>query len=232
LNVYEIKVKIYLLEDISLQDSLEKIAAFIDLSFLRTKEMNEFHLQNKFKNYSFSSFFPYAENSIYKKDNLYTIIIRTVDNNLAKHFKCLSEISTDFIKGLVTNESLIYKRALEEISSLTPVIIRIPYKDGYWKNNGTIQDFVEGINKNIIRKYNEFTNNEIDSNEIIFESVTFTNRTPISTSYKGRKLLADKVKLSIAGSSIAQDISFFALGTGLLLANARGYGFCNYKFYK
>ncbi len=66
----------------------------------------------------------------------------------------------------------------------------------------------------------------------LFDSVEVINRQPIACAYKGVKLLGDKLDLYISNNQIAQELAYFALGTGILEMNPRGYGFVNDKWSK
>lgn len=43
MNVFEVRLKIYLLKDILLEDAQMKISAFIDRGLLLNKELKDFH---------------------------------------------------------------------------------------------------------------------------------------------------------------------------------------------
>ena len=87
MKVYEFKLKVYALENINSQRSLEYISQLIDKSFLKNYTLSNFHKENAFKNYVHNSFYPIEKSKIYQKGNIYTVIIRTVDERLAEHFE-------------------------------------------------------------------------------------------------------------------------------------------------
>lgn len=58
MNVFEVRLKIYLLKDILLEDAQMKISAFIDRGLLLNKELKDFHESNKYKNYCFDLLYP------------------------------------------------------------------------------------------------------------------------------------------------------------------------------
>ena len=51
-----------------------------------------------------------------------------------------------------------------------------------------------------------------------------------SVEYKGIHLLGDKVNLKISDDVRAQELAYVLLGTGIGTMNARGYGYCNYRW--
>lgn len=233
-NVYEIKIKIYLLQNVHIKNVLEKISNFIDISFNISKEFQEFHTRNMFKNYCFSGFYnSKVKNEILLKDNVYSFSIRTVNKNLAEHFKKeLPNTESIYMKGLTSNEIIIYKKYLEELNSLTPVFTEMKNSKRYWQNTNNVEDFINMLNTNIIKRYNTFTASDISIDEKIFTGVSFLKKKPSVVMYKSKNFLTDKIKVFLESSDIAQNIGYFAIGTGLMHANSRGFGFCNYKFYK
>ena len=86
MKVYEIMLKVYLLEDITVPEAQEKILKLIDNTLGKNEETLEFHNKNEFKNYCFNSFYPLEKDGIYKEGNIYTITIRTIDKFLADYF--------------------------------------------------------------------------------------------------------------------------------------------------
>lgn len=65
---------------------------------------------------------------------------------------------------------------------------------------------------------------------ILYTSIEFLNKKPIAFNYKGKKILGDKISISISDDKTAQELSYMALGTGILQMNARGAGYMNYKW--
>ena len=79
MKVYQIRMKLFLLEDIAANKIQEKITAFIDLGFKTDEKWLNFHEQNSYKNYCYDQLFPLEEDKLYKKEKIYTLTIRTVD---------------------------------------------------------------------------------------------------------------------------------------------------------
>ncbi len=106
-NTIELQVKVFLLEDIKLEDTLEQICRLIDKLLVKDDKYSRFHNENKFKNYSFNMLYPLEENRVYKKENIYTFILRTVDDDLVDYFmKELVNEYTEEIKVLTKNNKI------------------------------------------------------------------------------------------------------------------------------
>ncbi len=230
MEVYELKVKVYLLQNIQYKDIYEKIAYFIDCGLILDEKFLKLHNKNTYKYYSFSSFFPLEKDKIYKKDNIYTITLRTISSDLAEHIVSnMNNHVTKEIKTLIIDIKKLKEKDIEKIYCITPAILKT--EKGYWRNIISLEDFENRIKINLIKKYNNFYNTKLNEDFELFNSIKFNNIKPIGVSYKGRKLIGDKVEIVISEDEYAQKLAYMALGTGILEMNPRGLGFVNAKFY-
>lgn len=65
---------------------------------------------------------------------------------------------------------------------MTPIILKT--EDGYWRSSMTVDDFLNRLKINLMKKYKLFYGEELDETENIFEKVEFRNTGPIKCSYK------------------------------------------------
>lgn len=229
MNVFQIKLKVFILQDIRVEDSQSTISSFIDSGLIKNQKLLEFHESNKFKGYCFDAPFPLEEDKIYKKNKIYTLTIRTIEKDLAEFFtdKLVNQFN-DKIKGLTSEIRILPKKHIEKLYSITPAIIK--NEDGYWKNKIKLDEFERRLKENLIKKYNSNMNTKMNENFQLYTTIEFKNKKPISTNYKNIKLLGDKVSLNIAENQEAQMLAYMSLGTGIFEMNARGYGFVNYRW--
>lgn len=229
MKVYEITQKVYLIRNITVEESQQRIAELIDKSLTRDEKFLDFHIRNCFKNYCFNSFFPLEKDGVYKAGNIYDIKIRTIDKELADYFnKTLINEYTDFIKGLVADIRVIPRKHIEKLYSITPLVIKTD--DGYWKNSLTFEDFERRIKENLIKKYNAINDVKIDEDFQLYTAIEIKNKKPIAIMYKGKRLLGDKISLVLSEDPISQKLAYMSLGTGLAEMNSRGFGFANYRW--
>lgn len=64
MNVYEGRLKVFLLKDISINSVQEKISALIDKALVQNEKMAAFHQKISYKNYCFSGFYPVESESL------------------------------------------------------------------------------------------------------------------------------------------------------------------------
>ena len=230
MDIYELKIKIYLLKDIKINEAQNYLAYFIDSVLVKNKHYARMHEQNIYKYYTFDSLYPLAKNGIYKADNIYTFRIRTIDYKLAEYFSNnLSDNRTNELQGLTTEIKILKQHLIKKIYTLTPVIIKT--ENGYWKNNLSLNDFEERLKINLIKKYNNLFNCKLDEDFRFYNYLKFKNKVPVSRKYKNITLLGDMLELEIAENDTAKKLAWLAVGVSLGELSARGYGMVNYQFY-
>lgn len=229
MKVYEIKLKVFLLKEVMVNSIQTVISEFIDSALAKNDQLLKMHNDNKFKKYCFGGFYPVEEDKRYIRGNIYTITLRTIDEGIANFFnnELVNEYSS-YIKGLTSEIRILPQKHIEKIYSLTPVILK--NNDGYWRNIISPDDFERRLRENLIKKYNDISDEKLNEEFELYTALEFKNKKPIANEYKGIKLLGDKISLNISENKTAQDLAYICLGTGLLEMNARGYGFCNYRW--
>lgn len=225
-NVYENKLKVYLLEDIPLANMLAEETKYIDSALSKETKRTEFHKKNEYKMYCFGGLYPIEKDGVYKKGQIYTIIIRTVNMQLASYLSdSLKNHYTTAMKGLTSEIGMLPKKVINEIYTLTPVIVKT--EAGYWKGHLSFEEYEKHLFANVVKKYNAYCGAKMDEDFDLYTSICFLNKKPIATGYKNIRLLGDKIALKIADNKSAQDLAYFLLGTGIGEMNGRGFGFCN-----
>ncbi len=225
IKMWKLELKVYLLENINKKDCLTKITYFIDSVLKNNEKFLKYHNERVPKGYVFNSFYP-LEKEEYCAGKIYTIQIRTVNKELKDYLmENLQNNYTKEIKGLTISERKIEYRYIDKLFSVTPIILKT--EDGYWRSSMTVDDFLNRLKINLMKKYKLFYGEELDETENIFEKVEFRNTGPIKCSYKNINLLGDKVILTVAKNSTAQKLAFLSLGAGLSEMASRGYSYVN-----
>ena len=101
ISVYEVKIKIFVMTNISAEEIRRELTKYIDSGLAGTSKFAELHRENRYKYYSYDSLYPLEKDKVYKKDQIYTLTIRTLDAKLAKHFsEYVVNIYTDKLRHL------------------------------------------------------------------------------------------------------------------------------------
>lgn len=228
-EVMELHTKVYLTKDIANNCASYEISKLCDKSLLHNNQFSSFHKENKYKNYCFNSFYPLEENKIYQKGKIYSVIIRTIDKNLAEHFKkYLINEYTESIKVLDIQERAILKKHIDKIYSITPIVIK--NNGGYWRGNMELEDYERRLRSNLIKKYNDFYGSKLNEDFELFTFIKFQNQKPIASNYKDIVFLGDKLSINVSENEIAQELIYLSLGTGIGEMGARGFGFMNFRW--
>lgn len=229
MKVLELTVNLYVLEDIHSDDIQSSICDLIDRVLIKDDIYNEFHKDNKFKNYVFDSLVPFE--IVHTRGSRARFKIRTVDEKLAFFLKknLVGAENKNFLVLTVTSRVVPF-RNIESIRTITPVTLSA--EKGYWRNCLTSKDFEDRLISNLLKKYNSFTGENI---ECCFEDVFvsyFEDASHVKRKYKNKLFLTDRLTLILSDSEIAQKLAYFALGSGILEKNSRGFGFMQYTFSK
>lgn len=229
MQVYQIRLKLYMLKDVEVSQIQAKLTTFIDCGFECSEELLQMHRKNQYKNYCYDLPYPLEKDKVYKKENIYTVTIRTIDRKLAEYF---SEVCgnhyTKEMKGLTAEIRIIPQKMIEFLYTLTPVILKD--EKGYWRTHMGLEKFEERLKVNLIKKWNYFENDKLEEDFQLYTALEFLNSAPIGIEYKNIKLLGDKIRLQIADNETAQKLAYLSLGTGLAEMNSRGMGFVNYRW--
>ena len=81
-------------------------------------------------------------------------------------------------------EWILEERQIEMLYALSPVIVKTHEKK-YWKEVMDVEQYMEGLKINLIKKFNSFFNTKIDENFELFTSIVIKNKCPIGFKYKG-----------------------------------------------
>lgn len=235
MNVFELRLKIYLLQDIEQTQTYEVFAHFLDSYLAKNDTFLEFHQKNCYKMYCFDQPYPVEKDGVYKKEKIYTVRIRTVDTGLADYFSNgLANHFNNQIKGLTLEIRMIPKKFIAEIYSITPTVIKCTggadTKGGYWKHNISFEEYETRIKSNLIKKMNTITGTKMQEDFELYRQIELVNHKPIGVPYKGIQLLGDKLRIQAAENKQCQELMYLAIGTGLGEMNSRGSGFVNFRY--
>ena len=96
IKVYEIRIKVYILRDIPLQEILATEAEFIDSALAQDQRWLEYHEVNQYKNYCFAGLYPIEKEGKYLYDyiedgkcRLGSVFIKYIKKSLYRCYKRL-----------------------------------------------------------------------------------------------------------------------------------------------
>lgn len=222
---HNIKVVVNLLQDIKCNEVYEKISKLISYAMTKDKELSEFHEKNTPKMYTFCALYPVQKDGIYKKNNIYTFDIRTINIKFALKIKyLLCDLESEFFKVIMTDITTNKQRNIKQLISLTPTVITS-------EEHGYFNEQLEFIKSRIImgaeKKYYKIFGEKV-SNDFI-ESIEKTNIKPIKIPYKNINFLGNKYIINVKQDKISQDLAYILFATGICEKNSLGFGFAKAK---
>ena len=233
LKYFELTCTAYIKKDIDFKSSFEILSKYISYSMSQTTEFQELHSKDGFKHYSFANFYPIEKEKVYKKANTYRFILRSLDeqfiNMLSKELR--QNINNPNFLVIQTDKRTIKQFFITELYSITPVIISI--SNGiFWtmEKDGDIIKLQKQIQDNLEKKYQDFYNEPIKSEQNFIQLLEIKNRVPqniqITKNNKKIRLFGNKFKIIPNEDEISQRLAFVALACGLGEKNSFGGGFC------
>ncbi|APR02486.1 CRISPR-associated endoribonuclease Cas6 [Clostridium botulinum] len=241
---YELRIKIYLLRDIPLEDANEILSKAIDYTMLLNKNLRPIHTNKGFKHYSFSTPYPVESDRVYKKDRIYSFMIRDYSKQKIKDFQSVfSKLRLNEFVVLTTEIKEYHKKRISHIYTITPTVLTlleeevpdklktIKTKQKCWVKGCNHLLLIDRIENNLIKKYKDLTQKDIVVNNDIIESVEITNKVPIKINYKDSAIIGNKFKITFAQNELTQEIANLSVVEGILEKNSSlGCGFVKPAF--
>ena len=233
MRYYELKCTAYLKKDIDFKNSFEIISKYISYSMAQDKKLLELHNQNRYKNYTFGSFYPPQKDRVYKKSNNYQIIIRSLDESFIDNLQnsLRANINNPHFLIIEAQKRTIKKFFISKLQSITPTIVTIE-NGKFWtqQQDGDVMKLYNQLHSNLEKKYNEFYNEKLQSSENFIQLLTINNHKPqnIWTSKDGKnfRFFGNKFTIVPREDEISQKLAFIALACGLGEKNSFGGGLC------
>ena len=234
MDCFEIKARLLLKYDIDYKKSLQPLSKLISSSLYKSP-LKEIHSRKGFKYYSFSNLLKISPKGIYKKGEN-GFIVRTISEKIAKELsKALFLYEDDFFTVKEVSIKKISRKPINYLISLNPVIVTYTPKNSrprQWtsESEAGVEYLIESLHKNLVKKYESFYNEKLESEDNFIEFLQIKNAKPLSIFYdkngKEFRLLGNKLFIVPKNDENSQKLAFTALCTGLGEKNALGGGFC------
>lgn len=213
---------------------------------LRNSEFYDLHNQERYKYFCFSNIFPFKKNSDLEAGGIYNLIISSPNEKMLeflyqnigdkiifpKH-RALNIRQVNLIKNIsLTRQSLI-KSATPIVVSLTESLAKLyninyQVKKGrplYWQKAMPLNAFVDGLTKNLVRKYNQYYGTNWPEDIPLFSGFKFLREALVG--YKRGKILGSMWEFIPLEDETAIKILTFCLDAGFGEKNSAGFGFVN-----
>ena len=240
MKIFELKCKAYLKTNIELKNSFDVLSKYLNYSIYQ----NEIY-KNKdtsIKNYCFGNFYPTESDKIYKKNNVYEFVIRSIDEEFIDELEkaILENMNNSFLIVLSAVKKEIDQFFIRELYSATPVIVSQKKDDTgrqlYWSldYNGDMEILQNQLQKNLEKKLKLFYPDDMDVSNNFIDEIEIKNIKPQSIYFKTIRnqkeklvrLIGNKFKIVPKKDDLSQKLAFLSLGVGLGEKSSFGGGFC------
>ena len=240
MKIFELKCKAYLKTNIELKSSFDVLSKYLNYSIYQ----NEIY-KNKdtsIKNYCFGNFYPTESDKIYKKNNVYEFVIRSIDEEFIDELEkaILENMNNSFLIVLSAVKKEIDQFFIRELYSATPVIVSQKKDDTgrqlYWSldYNGDMEILQNQLQKNLEKKLKLFYPDDMDVSNNFIDKIEIKNLKPQSIYFKTIRnqkeklvrLIGNKFKIVPKKDDLSQKLAFLSLGVGLGEKSSFGGGFC------
>ena len=232
MTVYEITLKIYIMQDIPIPKIYTELTKYIDSYLAQHAFYREFHEKNLIKGYSFDLPVKIEKGmKAYKSDQIYQFRIRTVDQMLLSYLlEGIADHKTDAVKGLTRTVRQIPNRPIASVHTLTPVVLKNADHKGYWRDCMSFEEFEQELCAGLIRQYEIYTGEQVEKKLPLYDQIELQSKCAVGVPYKGITLLGDKVSMQVSDNEMAQKVLYFALANSMGTMGSRGCGFLGYRF--
>ncbi len=240
MKIFELKCKAYLKTNIELKSSFDVLSKYLNYSIYQ----NEIY-KNKdtsIKNYCFGNFYPTESDKIYKKNNVYEFVIRSIDEEFIDELEkaILENMNNSFLIVLSAVKKEIDQFFIRELYSATPVIVSQKKDDTgrqlYWSldYNGDMEILQNQLQINLEKKLKLFYPEDIEVPKNFIDEIEIKNLKPQSIYFKTIRnqkeklvrLIGNKFKIVPKKDDLSQKLAFLSLGVGLGEKSSFGGGFC------
>ena len=240
MKIFELKCKAYLKTNIELKSSFDVLSKYLNYSIYQ----NEIY-KNKdtsIKSYCFGNFYPTESDKIYKKNNVYEFVIRSIDEEFIDELEkaIIENMNNGFLLVLSAVKKEIDQFFIRELYSATPVIVSQKKDETgrqlYWSldYSGDIEMLQNQLQKNLEKKLKLFYPEDMETTSNFIDKIEIKNVKPQSIYFKTIRnqkeklvrLIGNKFKIIPKKDDLSQKLAFLSLGVGLGEKSSFGGGFC------
>lgn len=226
--VEELKITLLLKQATHHLDVQEHIGHWLHRAQLSDANFKQAHYDRDYKHYAFSSLYPIEKDGIYQQGRVYILTVRSPLRDTLNRIKtCIQHCREDDYFQLISCEQRTKRLShITEMIAITPVIVTINHKP--WLHEQSIELLLNQLHANAENKLRSLEPQlDVHTIQPFIQGIRVENNKPIALSYKGRKLLGNKLRLFIQDDPFSQRLAQIVLGSGVgEKSSSVGAGFC------
>lgn len=231
---FELKLTVLLKKATHHLQILEPIGNWLSQAQLGDPVLKQRHYEKGYKHFVFSNLYPVEKDGLYQEGRIYVITVRSSLEDIAIRLRqCLKACRECEYFQLVASE--LKPRRLGHITELLTVTPTVVTVGGCpWLPEDSIELLIERLHANAEKKYKSLKLDEAEPiKQPFIQGISIENRKPLAMTYKGRKLLGNKLHLLIQEDAYSQKLADVVMGSGLAeKGSILGAGFCLAKYLK
>lgn len=222
-------------------------------NLLKDSSFEQLHNKHGYKFFCFSNIFPYS--TIIRKGDIKHLLISSPSKEFVDHiadrlkeYKNRSLLGIGNMKFMLKNMEIIdcqikrrgYRGETVRLITATPIIIRIPrmkyerfylnlrhpYKYIYWRKEYPFELFIEQLESNLHKKYEEFTGTVV-AREFIIDQLVFKKQVSLRLNIHGNEHVVIGTLWEFIFYEPVSELVQFGLDCGFGERNSLGFGFMN-----
>lgn len=231
---FELKLTLLLKKSTHHLQMSEPIGNWLSQAQLADPVFKQTHYDKAYKHFVFSNLYPIEKDGIYQQGRIYVLTIRSsLADILTRLQQCLKKCrESDCFQFIACEQSTRRLGHITELLTVTPAIVTVDGRP--WLPEDNMELLIERLHANAEKKYKSlYPNAPVQDGQPFIQGIVIENRKPLATSYKGRKLLGNKLHLLIHEDEYSQKLANVVMGSGLAeKGSSLGAGFCLAKYLK
>ncbi|WP_094606249.1 hypothetical protein SPSIL_026470 [Sporomusa silvacetica DSM 10669] len=231
---YELIITVLLKKSTHHLQMLAPIGNWISQAQLTDPLFKQTHYDKTYKHFVFSNLYPTEKDGIYQQGRIYVLTIRSsIEDTLNRIHQCIKKSrESDYFQLVACEQRTRQLGHITELLTITPAIVTIDQRP--WVPEDNIELLIQRLHVNAEKKFKSlYPDSQVQEGQPFIQGITIENRKPLATSYKGRKLLGNKLHLFIHEDEYSQKLANVVMGSGLAeKGSSLGAGFCLAKYLK
>jgi len=207
-NYFNLNVEVELKKDVELDKCGYFVSSMIAQAFCKCEEGKIFHESKESKNFTTSLLKGYVKNNKFESEKRYFFDLRSSNQKLIMYLKrYLPLVDNAYVKILnVGLEIIEVPEKVVNVKTLSPFILVL-------KNEKTEKEVIKKLSENAIKRYVEYTKEEIPRDLIFINKIIKTK----SVICKAKKytILGTKAKIEFKQDELSQKLAKFVYLNGL-----------------
>lgn len=227
MRFFELTITVLVKKDLHFQKAQEALGAYLNRSMLQDENLKQLHARKGSKLYVYSSLYPVeTRTKVYKAGAVYVFRVRSLMKKFTNWLEpCLRTQRDLLFQCIAIEKRTCGNRMIQELYSVTPFVVTVNNQP-WLQETDDLDLLISRLEANADKKYQDAFEEKLVHSRFI-QRLEFVNQKPIAMSYKGIRLLGNKLRITVNSDDPSQKLAYTVLGAGLgEKGSTLGAGFC------